>query len=42
MNIKKENFKTHLMDLIEKKDQVNLTSDHSVSSDNSFKKHLNA
>ena len=39
---KKQNFKKDLMDLIEKNNQINMTSDHSVSSNNSFKIHLNA
>ena len=33
--IKKENFKKDLMNLIEKNHQINMTSDHSVSSNNS-------
>ena len=40
-DIKKENFKKDLMNLIETNHQINMTSDHSVSSNNSFKTHLN-
>ena len=32
--LKKENFKKDLMDLIETNHQINMTSDHSVSSNN--------
>ena len=39
---KKENFKKDLINLIEKNHQINMTSDHSVSSNNSFKSHLSA
>ena len=35
--IKKENFKKDLMNLIEKNHQINMTSDHSVSSNNCLK-----
>ena len=40
--IKKENFKKELTNLIETNHQINMTSDHSVSSNNSFKSHLKA
>ena len=35
--IKKENFRKDLMSLTETNQQINMTSDHSVSSNNSFK-----
>ena len=38
----KEKSKKDLMNLIETNHQINMTSDHSVSSYNSFKIHLNA
>ena len=38
---KKENFKKDLMNLIKTNHQINLTSDRSVSSNNSFRSHLN-
>ena len=41
-NIKKENFEKHTMNLIEINHKINLFSEHSVSSNNSFKSHLNA
>ena len=41
-DIKKEKFKKDLMNLIETNHRINMTSDHSVSSYNSFKIHLNA
>ena len=41
-DIKKENFKRYLMDLIEQNHHINITSDHSASSNNSYKSHLNA
>ena len=41
-DIKKENVKKYLMDLIEKNHQINMTCDHSISNNNSFKSHLNA
>ena len=41
-DIKKENFKKVLMKLIETNHQINMTSDHSVSTNYSFKIHLNA
>ena len=40
--LQKENFKKDLMNLIETYHQMNMSSDHSVSSNNSFKSHLNA
>ena len=40
-NIKKENFKKDLMNLIETNHQINIISDHPVSSNKSFKSHLN-
>ena len=40
--LKKRNFKKGLMKLIETSDQVNMTSDYSVSSNNVFKSHLSA
>ena len=40
--LQKENFKKDLMNLIETNHQMNMSSDHSVSSNNSFKSHLNA
>ena len=39
--IKKENFKKDLMNLIPTNHQINMTSVHSVSTNNSFKNHLN-
>ena len=39
---KKENFKKDLMNLIETNYHINMTSDDSVSSNNSFKNFLNA
>ena len=39
---KKESFKKDLMNLIETNHQINMTSDHSISNNNSFKSHLNA
>ena len=39
-DIKKENFKKNLMDLIEKNYQISMTSDQSVSSNNLFKRFL--
>ena len=41
-DIKQHNFKKELMNLIETNRQINMTSDHSVSSDNLFKSHLKA
>ena len=41
-NIKKEDFKKGLINLIETIHQINMTSDNFVSSKNSFKSHLNA
>ena len=41
-NIKQGNFKKYLMNLIEKNHQIKMSSDHSISSNNSFKSHLNA
>ena len=41
-DIKKENFIKNLMSLIEANHQISMTSDHSVSSNNSFKTLLNA
>ena len=38
---KKENFEKNVMDLIETNHQINITSQNSVSSNTSFKKHLN-
>ena len=40
-DIGKENFKKDLMNLFEANHQINITSVHSVSSNNSFKSHLN-
>ena len=40
--IKKENFRKDLVNIIEINHQINLTSDHSISSNNLFKSHLNA
>ena len=40
-DVKKDNFKKDLMNLIEQKHPINMTPDHSVSSNNSFKSHLN-
>ena len=39
---KKEIFKNELMNLIQTNHQINITSDHSVSTNNSFKSHLNS
>ena len=39
--IKKENFKKVLINLIQTNHQINMTPDHSVSTNNSFKNHLN-
>ena len=39
---KKENFEKDVMHLIETNQQINMTSEHSVSSNTSLKKHLNA
>ena len=41
-NIKNENFEKDLMNLIKTNHQINMISDHSISSNNSFKSHLNA
>ena len=41
-HIKKENFEKDLTNLIEINHQINMTSEHSVSSNNSFKNNLNA
>ena len=41
-DINKGNFKKDLMNLIETNHQINLTSDHSISSSNSFKSYLNS
>ena len=41
-DIKKENFEGELINLIETNHQINMTSDHSASSNNTFKSHLNA
>ena len=41
-DIKKENFKKDLMNLIETNHHISMTSDHCVSSNNSFKSFLNA
>ena len=40
--LKKKNFKKDLMNLIETNHHINIASDHSVSSNNSFKSFLNA
>ena len=40
--VKKDNFKKDLMILFETNHQINTTIDHSVSTNNSFKSHLNA
>ena len=40
--IKKENFKKVLINLIETSHVINMISDHFVSSNTSFKSHLNA
>ena len=40
--IKKGNFKKDLINLIETNQQINMTCDHSVSSNGTFKSHLNA
>ena len=39
---KKENFEKDIMHLIETNQQINMAFEHSVSSNTSFKKHLNA
>ena len=39
--IKKEKFKKVLINLIQTNHQINMTPDHSVSTNNSFKNHLN-
>ena len=41
-DIKIDNFKKDLMNLIETNHYINMTSDHSLSSNNSFKNHMNA
>ena len=41
-HIKKEDFKKGLINLIKTNHQINMTSDNFVSSNNSFKSHLNA
>ena len=41
-DIKKKNFKKALINLIEANHQINMTSDNSVSSNNSFKSHMYA
>ena len=41
-HIEKENFEKDLTNLIEINHQINMTSEHSVSSNNSFKNNLNA
>ena len=41
-DIKKENFRKCPINLIETNHQINMTSDHSVSSNMSFKSHFNA
>ena len=41
-DIKKENFKKYLKNSVETNEQINMTSDHSLSSNNSFKSYLNA
>ena len=41
-NIKKENVLKDLLNLVETYRQINMTSDYSVSSNNSFKSHFNA
>ena len=41
-NIKKENFLKDLLNLVETNWQINMTSDYSASSNNSFKSHFNA
>ena len=38
----KENFEKDIMHLIETNQQINMAFEHSVSSNTSFKKHLNA
>ena len=40
--MKKEDFRKDLVNLILTNHQINMTSDHSVSSSDSFKSHLNA
>ena len=40
--VKKKGFKKYIMNLIETDHQVNITSDHFVSNNDSFKSHLNA
>ena len=41
-DIKKDNFKNDLMNLIETDHHINMASDHSVPNNNLFKIHLNA
>ena len=41
-HLKKENFKKGLINLIETNHQINMTFDNFVSSNNSFKSHLNS
>ena len=41
-NIKKENVLKDLLNLVETNRQINMTSDYSASSNNSFKSHFNA
>ena len=41
-DIKNKNLKKDLMNLIETNHQINMTSDHSISSNISFKSYLNA
>ena len=40
-DIKKENLRKDLINLIETNHQIKMTSDHSISNNNSFKNHLN-
>ena len=40
--IEKEIFKKELMNLIQTNHQINMISDHSVSTNNSFKSHFNS
>ena len=40
--LKKENFKKDSVNLIQTHHQINMTPDHSVSDNNSFKSHWNA
>ena len=42
LGIKKESFKKNLIDLIETIHQINMISEHSISSNNLFTSHLNA